>query len=204
VESPSFAARNGATRAGRPSRPRALSPAQAAAIAAKREHRQKLSEIALDHWSTAGDVERAAYLARVRAALLAEGYRSTPFQWRHRGHAFGLIKEYGPDKQIHVRVYDNGVIDAEYEIHKRYLQHLYSPRPSAHRVVQRIFTKHGIPTHLVNVHYLPQVGAHRRTYPKRRTKVSSVAVGSAASVVGGWVAVSVARMVLRRWRGRGA
>jgi hypothetical protein len=172
-------------------------------VEAKRAHRARLADIALDHWSEAGDVERAAYLAKVRAALVAEGFRSTPFQWRHRGHAFGLIREHGRDKQIHVRVYDNGVIDAEVEIHKRYVQHIYSPRPSAHRLVQRIFTKHGIPTHLVNEHYVPRVGAHRDTYPKRRTKVSHV-VGGAAGFVGGVVAVSVARMVLRRWRGRPA
>lgn len=165
----------------------------------KRAHRARLEEIALDHWTEAGATERAAYLAKVRAVLVAEGFRSTPFQWRHRGHEFGLIKDLHAGRQIHVRVYDNGIIDAEYEVHKRYVQHLYSPRPSAHRAVQRIFTKHLIPTHLVNEHYLPKVGAQRQLYPKRRTKVSHV-----AGVVGGVVVVSVARMILRRWRGRGS
>lgn len=172
-------------------------------VEAKRAHRERLAEVALDHWSEAGPAQRATYLAKVRSALIAEGFRSTPFQWRHRGHAFGLIKEHGHDKQIHVRVYDNGVIDAEVEIHKRYVQHIYSPRPSAHRYVQRVFSKHGIPTHLVNEHYVPRVGAARQKYPKRRTRVSHV-IGGAAGFVGGVVAVSVARMVLRRWRGRAA
>jgi len=165
----------------------------------KRAHRARLAEVALDHWAETGDLERAAYLAKVRSALVAEGFRSTPFQWRHAGHEFGLIKDLHNGRQIHVRVYDNGIIDAEYEVHKRFVQHLYSPRPSAHRAVQRIFTKHGIPTHLVNEHYVPKVGAARQAYPRRRTKVSHV-----AGVLGGVVAVSVARFVLRRWRGRGA
>lgn len=191
-----LAGRSPSKRANRPAGPEAR-------IAAKRAHRDRLTEVALDHWNGAGQAQRATYLAKVRAALIAEGFRSTPFQWRHRGHAFGLVKEYGPDKQIHVRVYDNGVIDAEVEIHRRYVQHLYSPRPSAHRLIQKIFAKHGIPTHLVNEHYLPRAGAQRRIYPKGRTKVSHV-VGGAAGFVGSVVAVSMARLVLRRWRGRPA
>jgi hypothetical protein len=165
------------------------------AIEAKRRHRRELSARADKHWGEMGEEERRRYLEIVRHAFEKEGYRSTMFQWRHRGHAYGLIKDLG-DKQIHVRVYDNGIIDAEMEIHKRYLQHLYSPRPSAHKEVVEVLRKHGVLSHLVNEHYLPQVGADRKDFPKRRTKISAL-LGSAAAV-GGMVAVSVARIALDR------
>jgi hypothetical protein len=162
----------------------------------RRRHRHGLSQAGQKRWDKVGDQARLAYLEAVRAALEAEGYTSTAFQWRHKGHAYGLIKDLG-DKQIHVRVYQDGVIDAEIEIHKRYLQHLWSPRPSAHDEVQKVFDKHGIDTELVNEQYLPQVGPLREAFPERRTKVTTVA-GSAAAVVGGLVVASLARMYVKR------
>lgn len=167
----------------------------AKAIDAKRQHRQELSARADKHWRELGEAERQRYLQAVRRALEAEGFKSTLFQWRHRGHAYGLIKDLG-DKQIHCRVYDNGIIDAEIEIHKRYLEHILSPRPSAHAEVLAILRKHGLAGHLVNEHYLPQVGADRSKYPGTRIKVSHLLSGAAA--VGGMVAVSVARIALDR------
>ena len=165
-------------------------------VRAHRAHRERLSEEAESKWEEAGHARRHAYMEGIRRALLAEGFRSSPFQWRHKGHAFGLIKDLG-DKQVHVRVYENGVIDAEVEIHKRYVEHLISPRPSAHKEIAAILSKHGIPTDLVNEKYLPQVGARRKLYPKTRTKVSSV-LGSFAGVAASVAAISVARMILRR------
>lgn len=175
--------------------------AKQATLLAKRKHRELLGMKAETHWKTIGAPERAAYMAKVRAALEAEGFRSTPFQWRHKGHAFGLVKQVGRDKQIHVRVYDNGIIDAEIELHKRYLEHIFSPRPSAHKAVQKIFLKHQIPLDLINEHYLPKVGAHRRAYPKGRTKVAHI-MGGAAGIMGSVVAVSVARLALRALKRR--
>lgn len=168
-------------------------------VAAKRVHRERLSAHAHRHWRLKGQRERRAYLERVRRALEAEGFRHTHLQWRHKGHSFGLVKDAG-DKQIHVRVYDNGLVDAEVEIHRRYVQHLYSPRPSAHRTVQRIFAKHHIPVNLINEHYLPKVGATRTWHPKGRTRVAHV-LGSAAGILGSAVAASVARLALRRLKG---
>lgn len=171
---------------------------RAAPVQHKRQHRHRLSQRADRHWKRLGHRERVAYLDRVRRALASEGFRHTPFQWRHKGHAFGLVKDLR-DRQIHVRVYENGIVDAEVEISRHYLQHLYSPRASAHRIVQRIFRKHRIPLEFVNEHYVPRVGAHRNEYPKRRTKMAHV-LGGAAGLVGGVVAVSFARFVLRRLR----
>lgn len=187
------------------SRPKPSKPAKRESladrvVAAKRAHRLQLSQRAADRWKGAGHAQRHLYLERARFALMEEGFRSTPFQWRHKGHAYGLVKDVG-DKQIHVRIYEDGVIDAEIEIHRRYLQHLFSPRPSAHREIKRILDKHGIPTDLVNEKYLPQLGAKRKAYPKGRTKVAHL-LGSAAGIVGGVVAVSVARLAMRRIKGR--
>lgn len=173
---------------------------RADALAAKRDHRRRLSARAAQHWQRTGDDERRGYLDRVRRALEAEGFRSTPLQWKHRGHAFGLVKDRG-DRQIHVRVYEDGVIDAELEIHRRFLEHLLSPRPSAHRLVRGLLAKHGIPTHLLNERYIPRLAAARRRYPKTRTPVRRV-LGGAAGLVGGVVALSVARFYLDRLRKR--
>jgi hypothetical protein len=168
-------------------------------VALKREHRKRLAELAEVHWATRGPRHRAAYLERVRGALEAEGFRHTRLQWRHRGHSFGLVRDFG-DKQIHVRVYDNGIVDAEVEISKRYLQHLYSPRPSAHRVIQLIFEKNHIPVDLINVHYVPRVGAHRKHYPVRRIPVAHLVGG--AVIAGGMAAAGLVRLAFRRARGR--
>lgn len=164
-------------------------------VRTERAAREELAEAARRKWRALGHRKRHAYLEHVREALEAEGFRSTRFQWRHRGHAYGLVKDLG-DKQVHVRVYEDGVIDAEVEIHKRFLEHLVSPRPSAHRTVGRLLAKHGISTDLVNEHYLPQLGPMRRKYPGTRTKVSHAlgVVGVAATVA----IFSVARMMLKR------
>ena len=169
-------------------------------VAKKRLHRDSLSEQAGSHWKLHGKRAKRAYLERVRTALEAEGFRSTPFQWRHKGHEYGLIKDLGHN-QIHVRVYEDGVIDAEIEVHKRYLEHLWSPRPSAHREVKEIFQRHGIPIRFVNEHYLPQVGAHRRKFPKARTSVAQLVAGAAGGI--GIVGLYTARIILGRMkRGR--
>ena len=169
------------------------------AVEAKRAHRLQLSDLAGRHWRLKGHRAKHAYLERIRTALEKEGFRSTLLQWRHKGHAYGLIKDLG-DKQIHVRVYEDGVVDAEIEVHKRFLQHLWSPRPSAHRQVQKIFAKHGIPIRFVNEKYLPQVGATRRSYPQMRTKVSHLIAGAGAGL--GIAGLYVARIYLSRVKRR--
>lgn len=162
-------------------------------------HRAELSARAAVHWKMLGPRARRAYMERVRTILEMEGFQTTPFQWKHKGHAYGLIKDLG-DKQIHVRVYEDGVIDAEIEIHKRYLEHLWSPRPSAHRQVLKIFQKHGIPIHFVNEKYIPQVGATRFRYPKMRTRVSHLIAGAAGTL--GVTGMYVAKLYLDRVRTR--
>lgn len=168
-----------------------------AAILAKRLHRMELSQKAESHWKLQGHRARHAYLERIRSALEREGFRSTAFQWRHKGHAYGLVKDLG-DKQIHVRVYEDGVIDAEIEIHKRYLQHLWSPRPSAHRQVSAIFQKHGIPVKFVNERYIPQVGPDRKRFPKARTKVAHLLAGAGGAL--GIAGIYAARLMLQRMK----
>jgi hypothetical protein len=171
-------------------------PDPEADVERKRVHRRSLSEKGAKKWGEAGEDAKRAYMESVRKALEAEGFQSTRLQWRHKGHAFGLVKDAGR-MQVHVRVYDDGVIDAEIEIHKRYMQHLWSPRPSAHEEVQQILQRHGIDTDLINEQYLPQVGALRERFPERLVRVTTVA-GSTAAVVGGAVVYSLARMYVKR------
>lgn len=180
-------------------RKKALLTKKAALVEHKRSHRAELSTRAVAHWKMLGPRARRAYMERVRTALEMEGFQSTALQWRHKGHAYGLIKDLG-DKQVHVRVYEDGVIDAEIEIHKRYLEHLWSPRPSAHRQVLKIFRKHGIPIHFVNEKYIPQVGATRSRYPKMRTRVSHLIAGAAGTL--GVTGLYVAKLYLERVRTR--
>lgn len=172
---------------------------KAALVEAKRAHRAELSARATAHWRMLGPRARRAYMERVRTALEMEGFESTALQWRHKGHAYGLVKDLG-DKQVHVRVYEDGVIDAEIEIHKRYLEHLWSPRPSAHRQVLKIFQKHGIPIHFVNEKYIPHVGATRSRYPKMRTRVAHLIAGAAGTL--GVTGLYVAKLYLERVRTR--
>lgn len=178
---------------------KALLAKKAFLVEEKRRHRLGLSARAMAHWKMHGVRARRAYMERVRTALEMEGFRTTRFQWRHKGHAYGLIRDLG-DKQIHVRVYEDGVVDAEIEIHKRFVEHLWSPRPSAHRQIFRIFKKHGIPVHFVNEKYIPQVGATRARYPRMRTRVAHVLAGAGATF--GVAGVYVAKLYLDRVRTR--
>ena len=166
-------------------------------IGTKRAHRARLATDAANHWKSHGEPRRLAYLGAVRSALEAEGFHPTRFQWRHGGQAFGLVRDEGDHHQVHVRVYENGIIDAEWELHRRYLSHAISPRPSAHREIQKIFTKHRVPVAFVNEHYLPQVGAARTKFPASRAKVSHV-IGGAVGIFGSVAVLSIARFALKR------
>lgn len=178
-----------------------LSAEQARRVEQARLHRRELSHQADQHWAREGAGALVEYLRGVQKALAADGFTGALFQWRHSGQALGLMRDDGKDHQIHVRLYENGVIDAERELHKRYVQHLYSPRPSAHEEVIAVLEKHGIMTDFVNRHYLPQVGSHRTEFPTRRTRVSAL-IGSAAGIVGGALAYRLARRAFRKTRRR--
>jgi hypothetical protein len=80
---------------------------------------------------------------RVRRALEAEGFKWELWQKPERGQEFGMIRREG-DMQLHVRYYEDDVVKAERELANDYVEHLLSPRVSAHDEVEQILVKHGL------------------------------------------------------------
>lgn len=80
---------------------------------------------------------------QVREALAEEGFGWELWQKPERGQEFGMIRREG-DMQLHVRYYDGDVIRAERELANDYVEHLLSPRVSAHDEVEDILAKHGL------------------------------------------------------------
>lgn len=82
---------------------------------------------------------------RLKEALAAEGFKWEPWQKPERGMVFGMIRQHEcGEMQTHVRYYKDGVLKAEHEIAHHFLEHLISPRTSAHDEVEAILEKHGI------------------------------------------------------------
>lgn len=143
-----------------------------------------------------GPDEIAAFLAKAKEALLAEGFYETPFQYRKKGQVFGVVKDHGHDLQLHVRAFDTGVIESEVELSNRYVEHLVSPRRSAHAEIKAIFEKHGLETETINEEFQTRTGAFRERMPRTRTKTSDL-VKAGLGMAGAIGAVAVARFVQR-------
>lgn len=136
------------------------------------------------------------FLAQARSALLAEGFASTPMQYRKKGQVFGLVKEHGHELQLHARGFANGVIESEVELSNRYIQHLWSPRRSAHAEIETIFKKHNVATDTINTEFRTRTGADRDQLPKLLTRTSDV-VKAGMGVAGAVGAVAIARFIQR-------
>ena len=141
--------------------------------------------------------ELQEFLEQARDALLAEGFRSTPMQYRKKSQVFGVIKEHGHELQIHVRAFANGVIESEVELSNRYIQHLWSPRRSAHEEIRRVFEKHGVMTETINTEFRTRTGADRDQMPRVLTRTTDVVKG-AVGLAGAVGAVAIARFIQRR------
>ncbi len=145
--------------------------------------------------------ETVSFLERARKALLAEGFVMTPMQYRKKGQMFGLVKEHGHNLQLHVRAFQNGVIESEVELSRHFVQHLWSPRRSAHTEIEQIFAKHGVETDTINTEFKTRTGSELDRLPKMLLRTSDLVKGAMgfASAVG---AVAIARYVQSRG-GRG-
>lgn len=146
-----------------------------------------------------GDEATRQFLRQAYDALVAEGFKGTPFQYRKKGQAFGVVKDHGHELQLHVRAFTNGVIESEVELSNRYLEHLVSPRRSSHAEIKAIFEKHGVPTQTINEDFRTRTGAERMRMPTTRTKTSDL-IKAGLGVAGAVGAVAVARFV-RKGRG---
>jgi hypothetical protein len=146
------------------------------------------------------EVDAQVFLERARQALVEEGFRSTPMQYRKKDQVFGLVKDHGDRLQIHVRAFRNGVLESEVELSNRYIEHLWSPRRSAHNEIARILEKHGLDTRTVNTEFRTRTGADRDKLPRIVTPTRQLVKG-AVGVAGAVGAVAFARY-LQRMAGR--
>ena len=82
-------------------------------------------------------------LPQVEEMLRLEGFSAGPQMWKP-GQRSGWIKDLQGGYQLHVRLFNNGIIQAEHEVHWWYLEH---PDTSslAIRPMMEILDRHGIP-----------------------------------------------------------
>lgn len=118
---------------------------------------------------------------QVREALREEGFDWTIWQKPQSGVLFGMVRE-EDDLQTHVRYYEDDVIRAEHEICHRYLEHLISPRESAHDEIERILDEHGIDGAEVQEKDFPD--RMKGEMPSTRTPWKPLVAGVGALVVG--------------------
>ena len=118
---------------------------------------------------------------RVREAFLEEGFKWEPWQKPEKHMVFGMIRRDG-QMQTHMRYYRGGYIKAEHEIAHTYLEHLISPRESAHEEVERILAGHGITDVEVRHKEIPK--RHRGPMPPTRTPWKPVVMAASAAIVG--------------------
>jgi hypothetical protein len=104
------------------------------------------------------------YLEEVKAALVADGFHDTFAQWPRRSQAFGLVKDFPGHRQMHVRAFWDGRLEAEIEFSRLCVNHWVSPRDPAHQELVVLLDKLGVAPHGVNHHYRPMTG-QKKTWP---------------------------------------
>jgi hypothetical protein len=162
-------------------------------------HKEKDAEPPVAPNGAIDTVQTARFLENARTALLAEGFRETPLQYRKKNQVYGLVKKHGDNLQLHVRAFRNGVIESEVELSNDYVQHLWSPRRSAHAEIARIFEKHNVDTSTINTQFKTRTGATRDRLPRFLTPTRQLVRG-AMGVAGAMGAVALARYLQRRNR----
>lgn len=124
-----------------------------------------------------------ALQARVKEALRKEGFRWELWQKPEKGMVFGMIRREDEHMQTHVRFYEGGVVKAEREICHRYIEHLISPRESAHDEIERLLCEeHGITEVDVAEKKFPD--RMKGKMPKTRTPWKPLVVGAGALLAG--------------------
>ena len=88
--------------------------------------------------------EIGRWLECVKQALLTEGFKDTLFQMVKPGQVFGLVKDVGDAWQYHVRGFENGHLESEFEIRRHFLEHPGTSRPATEELC-RILDQHNIP-----------------------------------------------------------
>lgn len=120
---------------------------------------------------------------QVREALLDAGFRWELWQKPERGQRFGMIRREG-DMQLHVRYYEDGSLKAERELANDYVEHLLSPRESAHEEIEPILEEHGLEED-VEVQEKTFPARHRGgDMPSTRTPWKPLILGAGVALVG--------------------
>lgn len=88
-----------------------------------------------------GEIGR--WLEDVKQALLIEGYKPTVLQIVKPGQVFGFVKDVGDAWQYHVRGFEDGHLESEFEISRYFLEHPDTSRPATDEL-RKILDKHGI------------------------------------------------------------
>jgi len=118
---------------------------------------------------------------RVRRALSDAGFKWEPWQKPERDMVFGMIRNEG-DMQTHVRYYRGGFLKAERELAHHYLEHVFSPRESAHETIAAILAEHDIED--VEVREKEIARRHRGPMPPTRTHWKPLAMAAGAALAG--------------------
>jgi len=78
-----------------------------------------------------------------------EGFKRTRLQFKKKGQVFGLIKPINGVLEIHVRGYKDNTLDAELEISRKYIQHLFKRAIPFDIILIFILKRHNIPFEIV-------------------------------------------------------
>ncbi len=88
--------------------------------------------------------ETRRWLEGVKQALLDAGYKDTLLQIRKLGQVFGLVRDVSKCWQYHVRGFEDGHLESEFEISRHYLEHPDTSRPATAEL-RKILDERGIP-----------------------------------------------------------
>jgi len=92
-----------------------------------------------------------------------EGFKRTILQFRKEGQVFGVVKPINNFLEIHIRGYKDNTLDAELEISRKYIQHLFRDSIPFDIVLIHILSKYNIPFEIIKpIHIsLPNISIPR-------------------------------------------
>jgi hypothetical protein len=85
----------------------------------------------------------------VRRILLSEGFYEPLLQGWRKGQVFGLVKPLNELVEVHVRGYEDGTLDAEVELSREYLEHLWYGSKPYYGYLINILKRYNIPFSIV-------------------------------------------------------
>jgi hypothetical protein len=85
----------------------------------------------------------------VKQILLNEGFYEPLLQGWRKGQVFGLVKPLNELVEVHVRGYEDGTLDAEVELSREYLEHLWCGSKPYYGYLIDILKRYNIPFSIV-------------------------------------------------------